>query len=142
VTTYKTPGTALTTFVLEGPARRFDRIRSIGITEAVEVWYFHLAIPAGRRRGFTKRATDMLLARSTSPVTRSSSSPQTEGALMDSSFEYHTGGCHTGAKRTAATGGSRISGIVQESPPSSEIHKPPLVEPKASRRPLSSTARP
>src|SRR5947208_10533932 len=50
--------------------------------------------------------------------------------------------CHIGAKRTAATGGSRASGIVHESPPSSDIHKPPLVEPKASRSPLSSTPRP
>ena len=39
------------------------------------------------------------------------------------------------------TGGSRISGIVQDSPPSSEIHSPPLVEPKARRSPLASMAR-
>ena len=52
-----------------------------------------------------------------------------------SSFE-----CHTGAKRTAAIGGSRASGIVQESPPSSEIHKPPVVEPKARSSPVASTA--
>ena len=47
---------------------------------------------------------------------------------------------HTAAKRTTAIGGSRASGIVQDSPPSSDIHKPPLVEPKASRSPLASTA--
>src|SRR3984893_2914508 len=45
-----------------------------------------------------------------------------------SSFEYHAGG-----KRTTATGGSRASGIVQESPPSYEIHKPPLVATMARR---------
>src|SRR5260370_41264724 len=59
-----------------------------------------------------------------------------------SSFECHTLGRYTGAKRTTATGGSRASGIIHESPPSSEIHNPPLVEPKASPSPLSSTARP
>jgi len=37
---------------------------------------------------------------------------------------------------------TKASGIVHESPPSSEIHKPPLVEPKASRSPVSSTAKP
>src|SRR3954469_25899880 len=46
-------------------------------------------------------------------------------------------GCHTGAKRTAATGGSRTSGMNQEPPPASEIQNPPLVEPKASRSPVS-----
>src|SRR6516165_5355796 len=45
---------------------------------------------------------------------------------------------YVGAKRTAAIGGSRASDIVHESPPSSEIHKPPLVEPKASLSPVSS----
>src|SRR6516164_1419980 len=48
--------------------------------------------------------------------------------------------CAAGANRTAAIGGSLASGIVQESPPSSEIHNPPLVEPKASSSPVSSTA--
>ena len=48
--------------------------------------------------------------------------------------------CYADAKRTTAIGGNRTSGILQESPPSSEIHSPPLVEPKASRSPLESTA--
>jgi len=48
--------------------------------------------------------------------------------------------CSAGAKRTAAIGGSLASGIVQESPPFSEIHNPPLVEPKARSSPVSSTA--
>src|SRR5215472_8202887 len=48
--------------------------------------------------------------------------------------------CRAGAKRTAVIGGSRASGIVQESPAFSEIHNPPLVEPKARSSPVSSTA--
>src|SRR5215475_5679158 len=38
---------------------------------------------------------------------------------------------HPSANRTEAIGGRRASGIVQLSPPFSEIHRPPLVEPKA-----------
>src|SRR5207253_10319756 len=44
------------------------------------------------------------------------------------------------AKRTAAIGGNLASSIVQESPESSEIHSPPVVEPKASNSPVASTA--
>ena len=44
------------------------------------------------------------------------------------------------ANRTTAIGGNRASSAVHESPLSSEIHNPPLVEPKARRSPLSSTA--
>ena len=46
---------------------------------------------------------------------------------------------YAGAYRTTATGGSRASSAIQESPASFEVQSPPVVEPKASCSPVSST---